>query len=122
RQLRRDLRAQCRNAVAPQHPARSQCALDAGRNPVRATRQVGHAMNVDYYALISKAVAGKDAAARDAIYQDAWGLIRRSHLTADAAAAHTAALEHAILRIEDEMAAEDVMSAAEISEVLKPEQ
>jgi lipoprotein-anchoring transpeptidase ErfK/SrfK len=78
-------------------------------------------MNVDYYALISKAVAGKDAAAREAIYQDAWGLIRRSHLTPEAASAHAAALKDAIRRIEDELAIADARSAAEIREVLKPE-
>jgi lipoprotein-anchoring transpeptidase ErfK/SrfK len=75
-------------------------------------------MNVDYYALISKAVAGKDAAARETIYRDARGLIRRSPLTREAAASHTAALEDAIRRIEDAYAAEETRSAEEISEVL----
>jgi lipoprotein-anchoring transpeptidase ErfK/SrfK len=78
-------------------------------------------MNVDYYALISKAVAGKDAAARDAIYNDARNLIRRSHLTREAASSHAAALEDAIQRIEDELAAENAQSADDIREVLKPE-
>jgi lipoprotein-anchoring transpeptidase ErfK/SrfK len=78
-------------------------------------------MNVDYYGLISKAVAGKDAAARDAIYHDARSLIRRSHLTPEAASSHAAALEGAIQRIEDELAAEDARSAADVSEVLKPQ-
>ena len=80
RQLRRDLRAKRRNAVPAQHSARTECALDAGRHPVRASRQVirqGQPMNVDYYALLTKAVAGKDAAARDQIYRDAYGLIRK---------------------------------------------
>src|SRR5215813_1612441 len=75
-------------------------------------------MNVDYYALISKAVAGKDAAAREAIYKDAWSLIRRSHLTREAAASHTAALDDAIRRIEDELAADEARSAEDIREVL----
>ena len=75
-------------------------------------------MNVDYYALLTKAVAGKDAAAREAIYKDAWSLIRRSHLTREAAASHTAALEDAIRRIEDAYAAGEAKSAEEISEVL----
>ena len=30
-------------------------------------------MNVDYYSLLRNAVAGKDTAARDKIYNDAWG-------------------------------------------------
>lgn len=75
-------------------------------------------MDVDYYAVLSKAVAGKDAAARDEIYKDAWSLIRRSQLPREAVAAHTAALEDAVRRIEDEFAADDARSAAEISEVL----
>jgi hypothetical protein len=62
-------------------------------------------MDVDYYALLSKAVAGKDTAAREQIYKDAWSLIRRSHLPREAAAAHTAALDDAVRRIEDEFAA-----------------
>src|SRR6476646_4836201 len=75
-------------------------------------------MNVDYYALISKAVAGKDAAARETIYKDAWSLIRRSHLPRKDAASHTAALDDAIRRIEDRFAAEEAASAEDISEVL----
>jgi lipoprotein-anchoring transpeptidase ErfK/SrfK len=75
-------------------------------------------MDVDYYALLRKAIAGKDAAARDQIYRDAYGLIRRSHLTREAAASHAAALGGAIRRIEDELANEEVKSAAEINEVL----
>ncbi|MEN3347825.1 MAG: hypothetical protein V7632_1460, partial [Bradyrhizobium sp.] len=35
-------------------------------------------MDVDYYSLMSRAVAGKNAAARDKIYRDALGLIKRS--------------------------------------------
>ena len=64
-------------------------------------------MNVDYYALLTKAVAGKDALARDQIYKDAFSLITRSHLTREAAASHAAALEDAIRRIEDDIAAEE---------------
>jgi lipoprotein-anchoring transpeptidase ErfK/SrfK len=75
-------------------------------------------MNVDYFALLTKAVEGKDAAARDRIYGDAYGLIRKSHLTREAAASHAAALEDAIRQIEDELAAEDGKSAAEINEAL----
>jgi lipoprotein-anchoring transpeptidase ErfK/SrfK len=75
-------------------------------------------MNVDYYALLTKAVAGKDAAARDRIYRDAYGLIKRSQLTRQTAAPHTAALENAIRRIEDDIAAEEAKSAADINEVL----
>ena len=36
-------------------------------------------MTVDYYSLLMKAVAGKDAVARDQIYKDAFSLIARSH-------------------------------------------
>jgi lipoprotein-anchoring transpeptidase ErfK/SrfK len=75
-------------------------------------------MDVDYYALLRKAIAGKDAAARDQIYSDAYGLIRRSHLTREAAASHAAALKDAVRRIEDELAEEEAKSAAEINEVL----
>lgn len=75
-------------------------------------------MNVDYYALLTKAVAGKDAAERDRIYKDAYGLIRRSQLAREAAAPHAAALENAVQRIEDDIAAEEAKSAAAINEVL----
>ena len=79
-------------------------------------------MNVDYYALLAKAVAGKDAAARDQIYRDAYGLIRKSsHLTREAALSHAAALEEAIRQIEVELAAEEARSAADINEVLSPD-
>ena len=76
---------------------------------------------VDYYALITKAVAGKDAAQRDQIYKDAFGLITRSHLKRQDASSHAAALEDAIRRIEDDIAAEEANSAAAINEVLSPE-
>ena len=75
-------------------------------------------MTVDYYSLLTKAVAGKDAVARDQIYKDAFSLITRSHLTREAASSHAAALEDAIRRIEDDIAAEEASSAADINEVL----
>lgn len=75
-------------------------------------------MNVDYYALLSKAVSGKDAAGRETMYKDAWSLIQRSTLSREEVASHTAALENAIRRIEDEHASEEAASAEEISEVL----
>ena len=76
-------------------------------------------MDVDYYSLLSKAVAGKDGPARDKIYHDALGLIRNSpNLTREAAASHAAALKAAVQQIEDELAAEDAASAADISAVL----
>jgi lipoprotein-anchoring transpeptidase ErfK/SrfK len=75
-------------------------------------------MNVDYYSLLMKAVAGKDAAARDQIYKDAYGLIRKSHLTREAAASQAAALQTTIRRIEHDIAAEEAESAAAIDEVL----
>jgi lipoprotein-anchoring transpeptidase ErfK/SrfK len=78
-------------------------------------------MTVDYYSLMTKAVAGKDAAARDQIYKDAFGLITRSHLTREAASSHAAALQDAIRRIEDDIAAEEANSAAAINEVLSTE-
>src|SRR4051812_5917018 len=66
----------------------------------------GRRMDVDYYSLLTKAVAGKDAPARDQIYKDAYSLIRRSHLERGIAASHMAALEDAVRRIEDDIAAE----------------
>ncbi len=75
-------------------------------------------MNVDYYSLLTKAVIGKDAIARDRIYKDAYGLIRRSQLTREAATSHAAALENAIQRIEGGIAAEEAKSSAAINEML----
>src|SRR5215813_8204341 len=98
--------------------------MRCGRGAESSTRLLsdsreGKLMNVDYYSLLAKAVAGKDEAARDKIYNDASNLIRRSsQLTREAAASHAAALEDAIRRIEDELAAEDARSAAEISATL----
>jgi lipoprotein-anchoring transpeptidase ErfK/SrfK len=57
-------------------------------------------MDVDYYSLLTKAVAGKDAAARDRIYKDAYGLIRRSTLSRSEMSSHIAALEDAVRQIE----------------------
>jgi lipoprotein-anchoring transpeptidase ErfK/SrfK len=73
---------------------------------------------VDYYSLLAKAVPGKDAVARDQIYKDAFSLITKSHLTREVAASHSAALEDAVRRIEDAIAAEEANSAAAINEVL----
>jgi lipoprotein-anchoring transpeptidase ErfK/SrfK len=78
-------------------------------------------MNVDYYAILAKAVAGKDEAARNRIYGEASNLIRRSsHLTPDAVVTHAAALKDAIQRIEDEVAADGVETAADARAALLP--
>src|SRR3954471_11370400 len=75
-------------------------------------------MTVDYYALLTKAVTGKDTLGRDKVYKDAYDLITRSHLNREVAASHVAALEAAIRRIEDEVAIEEGRDAAQINEVL----
>ena len=75
-------------------------------------------MTVDYYALLTKAVTGKDTLGRDKVYKDAYDLITRSHLNREAAASHVAALEAAIRRIEDDIAVEEGRDAAQINEVL----
>jgi len=75
-------------------------------------------MTVDYYSLLAKAVSGKDAVARDQIYKNAFSLITKSHLKREAAASHAAALEDAIRRIEDDIAAAETRDSAEIDEVL----
>jgi lipoprotein-anchoring transpeptidase ErfK/SrfK len=78
-------------------------------------------MTVDYYSLLTKAVAGKDAVAREKIYKDAYSLIARSDLTRRAASSHVAALEDAVRRIEDDIAREQLgeeKSAAAIYKVL----
>jgi lipoprotein-anchoring transpeptidase ErfK/SrfK len=62
-------------------------------------------MIVDYYSLMTKAVSGKGVAAREKIYQDAHALIVRSNLARQVTASHAAALDDAIRRIEDEIAA-----------------
>jgi lipoprotein-anchoring transpeptidase ErfK/SrfK len=61
-------------------------------------------MIVDYYSLMTKAVSGKTAAAREKIYRDAHALIARSDLTRQVTSSHAAALDDAIRRIEDEIA------------------
>lgn len=77
-------------------------------------------MAVDYYALLTKAVAGKDAVARDRIYKDAFGVITKSHLAPEAASSHVAALEDAVRRIEDDIASEEgrETDSATVEEVL----
>jgi lipoprotein-anchoring transpeptidase ErfK/SrfK len=75
-------------------------------------------MAVDYYSLLTKAVAGKDVAARNRIYKDAFNLIARSDLAREAAASQVAALEDAVRRVEDDIAAEEATAAAAISETL----
>lgn len=75
-------------------------------------------MAVDYYSVLMKAVAGKDAAARDKIYRDAFSLITKSHLAREAASSQSAALQDAIRRIEDDIAAGEAANEAAISEVL----
>jgi lipoprotein-anchoring transpeptidase ErfK/SrfK len=76
-------------------------------------------MDVDYNALMRKATAGKDVAAREKIYHDALQLITNSpHLTREAVASHVAALEDAIRRIEDEVLAADTADEADIEAVL----
>jgi lipoprotein-anchoring transpeptidase ErfK/SrfK len=77
-------------------------------------------MNVDYRALLTQAVAGKDADARDRIYRDAYALIGKSRLTPEATSSHAAALEKAIRQIEDDIAADDAKAAAELNGVLLP--
>ncbi len=77
-------------------------------------------MTVDYYSLLTKAVAGKDAAARHGIYKEARSLIARSHLTREVASSHVAALEGAIRQIEDDIATDAGRegNAAAINEAL----
>lgn len=75
-------------------------------------------MTVDYCALLTKAVTGKDTLGRDKVYKDAYDLITRSHLNREVAASHVAALEAAIRRIEDDIAVEEGRDAVQINEVL----
>jgi len=78
-------------------------------------------MDVDYYSLLTKAVAGKDAVARSKIYKDAYNLIASSNLTRRAASSHVAALEDAVRRIENGIGGEELgetKSAAAIHSVL----
>ena len=77
-------------------------------------------MAVDYYSLLTKAVADKDSVARDKIYKDAFSLIKRSHLSREAASSQITALRDAIRRVEDDIAAQEACEGndAAISEVL----
>jgi lipoprotein-anchoring transpeptidase ErfK/SrfK len=78
-------------------------------------------MTVDYYSLLTKAVSGKGAAARDKVYKDTRRLIARSNLALQVASSHVVALEDAIRRIEDDIAAEErtePKSAEAINKVL----
>ena len=77
-------------------------------------------MDVDYYSLLTKAVAGKDAVARNKIYKDAYNLLARSNLARQVASSHIAALEDAVRRIENDIAEEpgEEKSAAAIEKVL----
>ena len=79
-------------------------------------------MTMDYYALLTKAVSGKGAAAREKIYKDARRLIARSNLTPQVASSHVTALEDAVRRIEDDISADkeryDGKSAEAINRVL----
>jgi lipoprotein-anchoring transpeptidase ErfK/SrfK len=62
-------------------------------------------MTVDYYSLLTKAVSGKGAVAREKVYEDARKLIVRSNLSRQVASSHVTALEAAIRRVEDDIAA-----------------
>jgi lipoprotein-anchoring transpeptidase ErfK/SrfK len=78
-------------------------------------------MNVDYYSLLTKAVAAKDAIARNAIYKDTYDLIQNSNLPRSEIPSHIARLEDAARRIESDIAARsryEEKSAAAIDEVL----
>src|ERR1700761_8013556 len=77
-------------------------------------------MSADYYSLLKKAVAGRDAIARDKIYKDAYGLIERSNLSRQEAASYVAALEDAVERIEQDIAGSNPIenSGADIDRVL----
>ncbi len=75
-------------------------------------------MTVDYYSLLTKAVSGKGAVARKKVYKDAHRLIARSNLTRQVASSHTAALEDAIRRIEDDIAAPEVRYEATSAEAI----
>jgi lipoprotein-anchoring transpeptidase ErfK/SrfK len=76
-------------------------------------------MSVDYYSLLTKAVAGKDTIARSKIYKDAHNLIERSNLSHRDNVAHIAALEEAVERIENDIAGENQTErAAAIDRVL----
>lgn len=73
-------------------------------------------MDVDYYALLTRAVSGKDAVARDKLYREAYSLIASSNLTRPVASAHVLALEDAVRRIEEDIAAAEAEHAANSAE------
>jgi lipoprotein-anchoring transpeptidase ErfK/SrfK len=73
-------------------------------------------MDVDYYALLTRAVSGKDAVARDKLYQEAYSLLARSNLTRPVASAHVVALEDAVRRIEEDIAAAEAQHEANSAE------
>jgi len=75
-------------------------------------------MVADYYSLMMKAVAGKDAITREKIYRDAFSHITKSNLSREAASSHDAALGEAIQRIEDDIATQDMRDTADINEIL----
>jgi len=78
-------------------------------------------MSMDYYALLTKAVAGKDTVARGKIYKDAYDLIQRSSIPKSDIPSHVAALEDAVRQIENDIAdrdRDDETPAAEIEKVL----
>jgi lipoprotein-anchoring transpeptidase ErfK/SrfK len=79
-------------------------------------------MSADYYALLTKAVAGKDAIARDKIYREAYGIIERSKLSREQAVSYVAALEEAVQRVEREIAGENPVGNANaaFNELLQP--
>src|SRR4051794_15315979 len=80
-------------------------------------------MILDYYSLLTTAVEGKDANARDGIYQDARKVIDESNLAPEAASRHVTALEHAIRQIENETLAGQQHSqnaGAAVSSLLSP--
>jgi len=75
-------------------------------------------MDVDYYSLLTRAVSGKDTVARDKLYQDAYSLIARSNLTRQVASAHVVALEDAVRRIEEDIAAAEAQDEANSAEAV----
>jgi lipoprotein-anchoring transpeptidase ErfK/SrfK len=75
-------------------------------------------MTVDYYSLLTKAVSGKGAVARDKVYRDARRLIARSNLDRQTASSHVFALEEAIRRIEDDIAAAEQQHESESAEAI----
>jgi len=63
-------------------------------------------------------VSGKDTVARDKLYQDAYSLIARSNLTRQVASAHVVALEDAVRRIEEDIAAAEAQDEANSAEAV----